>query len=189
MDSDLSLINKIKEKNDSKSLTELINRHSGIYMDMVNKTVSDSCSFVNKNDILKDKDYSIYAAALKYKSDKNTKFPTYLANETRWKCLNIYNKNKKMIEEPLDDSIKEKSSREDFLSDIQVKETIKNVLDMASKSSDPRIKKIIDMRYSFSYNKACSWREISKELGMSIQGCIDIHNKFINKVKQEIKNV
>ena len=68
MDTDLSLINKIKDFNDSNSLKELINRHSGIYLDMVNKTVSDSCGFINKNDILKDKDYSIYSAAIKYKS-------------------------------------------------------------------------------------------------------------------------
>jgi DNA-directed RNA polymerase sigma subunit (sigma70/sigma32) len=189
MDSDLSLINKIKDENDSQSLMELINRHSGIYMDMVNKTISDSCSFINKNDILKDKDYSIYSAALKYKSDKNTKFPTYLANETRWKCLNIYNKNKKMIEEPLDDQLKEKSSSEDFLFDLQAKESLKNILEIANKNTDPRVKKIIDMRYCFGYNRVCSWREIAKELNMSIQGCIDIHNKFINKVKQEIKNV
>jgi hypothetical protein len=189
MDSDLSLINKIKNDHDSESLKELINRHSGIYLDMVNKTVSDTCSFINKSEILLDKDYSIYAAALKYRDDKNTKFPTYLANETRWKCLNIYNKNKKMIEEPLDDSIKEKQSSEDFLSDVQSKEILKRVLEMAEKNSDTRVKKIIDMRYCFGYNKPHSWKEISKELNMSIQGCIDIHNKFINKAKNEIKNV
>jgi hypothetical protein len=189
MDTDLSLINKIKDFNDSDSLKELIDRHSGIYLDMVNKTVSDSCGFINKNDILIDKDYSIYSAAIKYKSDKNTKFPTYLANETRWKCLNLYNKNKKMIEEPLSDDFKEKSSSEDFLFEIQANEIIKNVLDMAAKNPDSRVKKIIDMRYCFGYNKAHSWREISNELNMSIQGCIDIHNKFINKAKNEIKNV
>lgn len=189
MDTDLSLINKIKDYNDSESLKQLIDRHSGIYLDIVNKTVSDSCDFVNKSEILKDKDYSIYSAALKYKSDKNTKFPTYLANETRWKCLNLYNKNKKMIEEPLNDDLKEKASSEDFLFEIQTNEIIKKVLEMAAKNPDSRVKKIIDMRYCFGYNKVYSWREISNELNMSIQGCIDIHNKFINKAKNEIKNV
>jgi len=189
MDTDLSLINKIKDDNDSDSLKELINRHSGIYLDMVNKTVSDSCVFMNKNEILMDKDYYIYTAALKYQPDRNTKFPTYLANETRWRCLNLYNKNKKMIEEPLSDSLKEKSSHEDFLVEIQSNEIIKNVLEMAKKNPDSRVKKIIDMRYCFGYNKPHSWKEISNELNMSIQGCIDIHNKFINKAKNEIKNV
>ena len=189
MDSDLSLITKIIREKDDESLKELINRHSGIYIDIVNKTVSDSCEFMNKKDILSDKDFSIYSAALKYEPCRNTKFSTYLANETRWRCLNIYNKNKKMIEEPLDDSIKEKASTEDFLSDIQKKEIIEKIIGFAKNSTDKRIKKILDMRYCFGYNKAHSWKEISEELKMSIQGCIDIHNKFVQKIKKEINSV
>jgi RNA polymerase sigma factor (sigma-70 family) len=189
MDSDISLIENIKQNNDSESLKELINRHSGIYVDIVNKTVSDSCEFMDKQQILSDKDYSIYSAALKFKVDKNTKFSTYLANETRWRCLNMFNKNKKMIEEPLDDSIKEKSSSEDFLSDLQQKEIVLKILHLAENNPDKRVKKILDMRYCFGYNKAHSWKEISEHLNMSIQGCIDIHNKFIQKIKKEINNV
>lgn len=189
MDSDLSLITNIKENNDSLSLQELIDRHSGIYIDIVNRTVSDSCEFMNKKEILSDKDYYIYSAALKFQPDRNTKFSTYLANETRWRCLNMFNKNKKMIEEPLDDSIKEKSSSEDFLSNLQQQELIDRIIDLAKKNPDKRIKKIIDMRYCFGYTKAHSWKEISKKLNMSIQGCIDIHNKFIQKIKKEITNV
>jgi DNA-directed RNA polymerase sigma subunit (sigma70/sigma32) len=189
MDSDLSLINKIKDENDSESIQALIDRHSGIYIHTVNKTVSDTCLFMNKKDILSDKNYSIYSAALKYESSKNTKFSTYLANETRWKCLNLYNKNKKMIEQPIDESIKEKSSSEDFLNEIQNKELMSKIIDLAKKNSDKRIKKILDMRYSLSYNKVHSWKEISQKLNMSIQGCIDIHNKFILKIRKEITNV
>ena len=48
METDLLLINKIKDQNDNYSLKELIDRHSGIYMDIVNKIISDSCDFVNK---------------------------------------------------------------------------------------------------------------------------------------------
>jgi RNA polymerase sigma factor (sigma-70 family) len=189
MDSDISLIEKIKEQRDNDSLKELINRHSGIYIDIVNKTVSDSCEFLNKKDILSEKDYSIYSAALKYQSFRNTKFSTYLANETRWKCLNLYNKNKKMIEQPLEDSIKDRASSEDFISDLQKNEIIEKIIGLAKEDSDKRIKKIIDMRYCFGYNKCHSWKEISQDLNMSIQGCIDIHNKFIQKIRKEITNV
>ena len=38
--SDLTLIHKIKEENDEDSLLELINRHSGIYHTMVNQFMS-----------------------------------------------------------------------------------------------------------------------------------------------------
>ena len=189
MDSDLSLINKVKEETDSLSLQELIDRHSGIYVNIVNKMVSDSCSFMNKSDILSDKDFSIYSAVLKYEPNRNTKFSTHLANETRWRCLNLYNKNKKMIEEPLDDEIKEKASSSDFIKEIEHNELIKKVIEIAKKNPDKRIKKILDMRYSLTYNKPSSWKEIAIKLNMSIQGCIDIHNKFIQKIKKEITNV
>jgi len=188
MDSDLCLISNIKQKNDSDSLKELIDRHSGIFVDTVNKTVSASCHFVDKGSLLEDKDYYIYNAALKYDADRNTKFSTYLANETRWMCLNVYNKNKKMIQEPLDDSFKEKVSDEDFLQELQTNELVGKVFELAKKNPDKRIKKILDMRYCVGYNKVHSWREISSELNLSIQGCIDIHDKFIQKIKKEITN-
>jgi RNA polymerase sigma factor (sigma-70 family) len=189
MESDLSLIKKIKDQNDSECLQELIERHSGIYVHTVNKIVSDTCSFMNKEEILSDKDYSIYNAAIKFDPGKNTKFSTYLANETRWRCLNLYNKNKKFIEEPINDSIKEKASSSDFLIEFQKQEILDKVIKLAEKNPDKRVKKILDMRYAINYNKAHSWREISEELNMSIQGCIDIHNKFVNKIRKEITDV
>ena len=50
---------------------------------------------------------------------------------------------------------------------------------------DERVKKIVDMRYGAGNNKLTPWRHIAEELNMSIQGCINVHNKFINKVKKE----
>lgn len=188
MDSDLSLIEKIKSDNDDESLKTLIDKHSGIYIDTVNKTISNSCLFVDKSEIIEDKDFSIYSAALKYEPSRNTKFSTYLANETRWKCLNIYNKNKKFQKEPIEDSLKNIGDSHIFLDEIQHNEAIDKVFQLTSEYKDPRIKKIIDMRYGIAYNKPHSWREISESLNMSIQGCIDIHNKFLNKIRKEIQN-
>ena len=94
-----------------------------------------------------------------------------------------------MIEEPLDDEIKEKASSSDFIKEIEHNELIKKVIEIAKKNPDKRIKKILDMRYSLTYNKPSSWKEIAIKLNMSIQGCIDIHNKFIQKIKKEITNV
>ncbi len=188
MDSDLSLINKIKENRDDESLKELINRHSGIYLEMVNRVIPDYSGIVNKHDVLLEKDFTIYCAALKYEPDRNTKFSTHLANETRWKCLNLYNKNKKMMEDPLDKIILEPFC-EDFTKSIHKQELIQSILDYAKKYPDARVRKMIDMRYDSMYNKVVPWKLIAKELGMSIQGCIDIHNKFIIKAKKELNYV
>jgi DNA-directed RNA polymerase specialized sigma subunit len=188
VDTDIFLIEKIKNDNDNCSLQTLIDKHSGIYIDTVNKVISNSCSFVDKGEIMEDKDYSIYSAALKYEPSRNTKFSTYLANETRWKCLNIYNKNKKFQKEPLDDGFAKTSDPVFFLDDIQQKETLEKILQLTNEHKDPRVKKIIDMRYGLGYNDPHSWKEIAESLKMSIQGCIDIHDKFLNKIKKEIQN-
>ena len=92
---DQQLVENIKKnKKTEDCLQELIGRHTGIYLDIVNKYTQNG-NTTNKLDLIDEKDYNIYQAALKYKSDKGTKFPTFLGNETKWICLNKYNKKKK----------------------------------------------------------------------------------------------
>lgn len=188
MDGDISLIEKIKQENDSDSLQSLIDRHSGIYIDTVNKTIANASFFIDKNEILEEKDYHIYSAALKFEPERNIKFSTYLANETRWRCLNIYNKHKKFQRESLDNSIDESPDPVFFLEDLQTQETLNMVMTLADQQKDKRVKKILDMRYGLAYNKPHAWKDIAASLNMSIQGCIDIHDKFINKIKKTIQN-
>ena len=42
------------------------------------------------------------------------------------------------------------------------------------------------MRYDSDNNKLIPWKAISSKMNLSIQGCINIHNKFINKHKKEL---
>ena len=44
------------------------------------------------------------------------------------------------------------------------------------------------MRYQ-NRRKLTPWKKIAKKLDLSIQGCINIHNKFIQKVKKQTQNV
>ena len=57
METDLHLINKVKEEGDSFSVKELIDRHSGIYVEMVNKYLPDDMDGIMKNDVLEDKNF------------------------------------------------------------------------------------------------------------------------------------
>ena len=82
MAKDFELIDKIKKTQDGDSLKELIQKHSGIYVDMINKYMPKSFNGVNKEDLLEEKDYSIYNAVIKFDETKNTKFSTYLGNLT-----------------------------------------------------------------------------------------------------------
>jgi len=190
MQTDLTLINKIKDSHDEESLLELINRHSGIYHTMVNYFLSGNQNVGDKTALSEEKNLNIYSSALSYDPNRNTKFSTHLANQTKWKCLNIINKKKRNREVYLDD---DKSfiepSCESFLNQIKKNEVFGMFKSCLKEEPDNRVKKIVDLRYNTDNNKVRAWRVIAKEMGMSIQGCINIHNKFIQKVKQKTQNV
>ena len=190
MQTDLTLINKIKDSHDEESLLELINRHSGIYHTMVNYFLSGNQNVGDKTALSEEKNLNIYSSALSYDPNRNTKFSTHLANQTKWKCLNIINKKKRNREVYLDD---DKSfiepSCESFLNQIKKNEVFGMFKSCLKEEPDNRVKKIVDLRYNTDNNKVRAWRVIATEMGMSIQGCINIHNKFIQKVKQKTQNV
>ena len=187
---DYQLVNNIQEDKEADfSLQELIDRHTGIYLDIVNK-YTQSASTTNKLDLIDEKDYNIYQAALKYKDDKGTKFPTFLGNETKWICLNKHNKKKKEPQLSIED-IKESDILED--KNVKIKSEDMEIFSEAIKFSknhkDKRVEKIFEMRYiTGERNRVMPWKKISEELNMSIQGCINIHNSAIEKFKIELKD-
>lgn len=186
---DFQLVENIKkDRLTDDSLKELINRHTGIYLDIVNK-YTQSSNATNKLDLIDEKDYNIYQAALKYQDDRGTKFPTFLGNETKWICLNKHNKKKKDPQLSIDD-IKES----DILTNKPEKikkddlEIFSEAIKFSKTHKDKRVEKIFEMRYiTGEQNKVMPWKKISEELNMSIQGCINIHNSAIEKFKIKLK--
>ena len=64
--SDQELIDNIQSsKKIEDSLKELIYRHSCIYLDMVNSYASPNNPFIDYNELIQDKEYRIYSAAIK----------------------------------------------------------------------------------------------------------------------------
>lgn len=142
-------------------------------------------TILDKDLIMDDKDFTIYSSALKFDSTRETKFSTHLANEVKWKCLNAINKIKKRKESNIEDDVNYvEPSCGDFIDSINERETLRNFQNLLDEENDERVKKIIDMRYNSVNNKLTSWKIIASHLHMSIQGCINIHNKFINKHKK-----
>ena len=187
---DNELVKNIKnDKKAEDSLQELIGRHTGIYLDIVNKYTKNGNS-TNKLDLIDEKDYYIYQAALKYKDDKGTKFPTFLGNETKWICLNKHNKKKKEPQLSIED-IKESDILENKHSKVSSEELeiFSEAIKFSKNHQDERVEKIFEMRYiTGEKNKVMPWKKISEELNMSIQGCINIHNSAIEKFKIELND-
>lgn len=182
---DASLVKNIQNKdNDEECLREIISRHSGIYLEIVNQYCHDNDSQLKK-DLLRDKDFNIYQSAIKFDETKNTKFSTYLGNEARWICLNTYNKQRKRPTVEYDEVLLEKNPEaQDYIQELIDSELLDKVFTIISKNSDSRVYKIFSMRYiTGRKNKVMPWKYISKKLNMSIQGCINIHNATITKIK------
>ena len=185
---DVELVENIKnEKDVDDCLQQLIERHTGIYLDIVNKYTQHT-NTSNKLDLIDEKDYNIYQTALKYKSNKGTKFPTFLGNETKWICLNKQNKIKKEKKVSFDDICEIDLAQEDDDNKEKL-EVFKKTIELAKQHEDKRVEKIFQMRYIIGEkNKVMPWKKISEELNMSIQGCINIHNSAIEEFKLELKD-
>lgn len=202
-DEKLTEILKNKSKQSSAALIELENRHSGIYYKIINKFIpsSESNSGINidKTFLFDNKKYLLYTTALKFNPDKNIKFATFFGNNARYFCLNHINKNKKYINfensdfenifeyEKISDEIKEKID-----SNI-----IDEILNLLKEQDDERLFQIFKLRYFGSENeKITPWNQIYKKIKhknnkdghITIQGCINIHNKGLDIIKNYLKN-
>ncbi len=182
--SDKDLVKNIKRgQKVDESLCELVDRNSGIFIKMVNK-------YSNKHqrlDLIGDKEYYIYQAALKYDEAKNVKFSTHLGVESKWLCINNYNLNKKRNEIDLS-AVDNFIESENLKDSIQSKDCIEKILEFTESHPDKRVSKIFQLRYNDGHNnKLKPWSEICDEVGLSVQGSILVHDEAISSIKRKLK--
>jgi len=184
------LVSQIQSSIDvENNLNELINRHSGLCINMINIYMSKKSYPSLREDLIRDKDLHIYQAALKFKPEKKVKFSTHLGNEVKWKCLNTYNKFKKKqslsIEKSCIDYISYNQAKDEDIVDDDI---FSEIINLTNSHPDKRVKKIFYLRYIVGKNNSVMpWKNVSSKLGMSIQGCINIHNAAITKLKYKIQ--
>tara|TARA_R110000824_G_scaffold268375_1_gene456999 strand:+ start:199 stop:801 length:603 start_codon:yes stop_codon:yes gene_type:complete len=191
--SDLELIDLVKtDKDPSLHLVEIIQRHSGIYLDIINTYASRDSAFIDRTELIRDKDYYIYQAVVKYDPTRGAKFSTYLGNETKWLCLNIYNKNKRhptITTETLDLMSPKLELYSDSSKESLRKDSLTKVMQLVKAHPDKRVGKIFKMRYIIGKrNKVMPWKNVGKRMNLSIQGCINIHNSAIKSIRETIKD-
>lgn len=182
---DQELILKIKENADNESLMELVNRHSGIYQQTVDRYLSGESNYEDRISFLESREYQIYDSVMSYDPDRKAKFQTYLANKTRWNCLNLLNKRKKLgrtIPMEMTNSV---SDERNPLYSLHSYEIISLFQKFVSDNFSKKVKKIVDMRYNTCSNKLTPWKKVAEQVGMSIQGVINIHDRCIKKFKEQ----
>lgn len=180
------LIKKIKKHHCSDSLKALDELHGGLCVKIIKKYSGQlNAKNYSIEDLIKDKTYVVYQAALSFDPTKNVKYSSWLGNQMRYFCLNILNKNKHNL--CMDnENIKylvEKKQVEEMNTFDPVK--LDYIFDIISNMKDKRIEKIFKMRY-FDSKKLKAWNEIGKKLHISTQTAINIHNKAIEFLNKKI---
>lgn len=182
---DNELVKEIQsELNVAENFCEICSRHSGIFFKMASKYISKR--FKEKRlDFFKDKEYYIYQAIMDYDETKNAKFSTYLGNVIMWTCINDYNKEKKK---------RETNYPEEFLKNCPDqtesinREMIEEVVEMLKKEKDQRVYKIFAFRYlEGKNNNVMPWKDVccKEDINLSVQGCINVHDKYLKKLRKE----
>ena len=170
-----------------ESLAALYKMHSKIYYKIIHKYFSSSNYSDKKSELIEECSYNIYFAAIEYDETKNTKFSSYLANKARWMCLNFFNaeRKKQRLEDDPDLNQDDSTSIIPFL---LKKERFSRIQEEIYKDQDDRVAEIFKLRYFDSKtNKLTSWKDVSSKLSLSVQGCINIHNKFLKKLQSRIE--
>ncbi len=188
MFTDQELIDKVKQEADSSAISELVNRHTGVYLNVVNKFCSYSSGKISFQDLSDDKAFNIYKFAQTYNPDKNCKFSTYVSNMTRYTCLDLL-KQEPEAREYLDAPAltPESFSLSEKLPDT---ETTNGNLDsqdflqaIDSVSTNKKFKQIVQWRHVPAHTRPMTWGVIGKKLGMSHEGVRKIYNREIKKIK------
>lgn len=184
---DSRLVFNIQSEVDTEdSLMELVNRHSGIFYDIINRYVPANSDICSRDDLFEDRDYYIYSAAMKFDSTRGTKFSTFLGNETKWLCLNSYNRAKRKYCENRTPEELDSSDRIETHEKIDTN-LLNEIYFIIDKHPDLRVSKIFKMRYKEGDNyKLLPWKKVAPLVNLSIQGCINIHDTVIEDLKNKL---
>lgn len=172
-------INNVKRSACSDSFSFLTEKHSAIFYKIYLKYSNLMFSFgYEKDSIESDKNLVFLNSINSFNEERKTKFSTWLANQTRFFCLNFINKQKNNVNRKNFSDMIDRTNEPI----VEFNENMMAVNDALGKISDERIRKVIKYRY---FSKDPSWREISNKLKCSIQTSLNLHKKgkiFLKKM-------
>ena len=178
----------IRDIKNGVNVSENFNIMSERYSKIFYKIVSGYCFrdfLYKKREILLDKNFIIYDSIVSFDPKRGAQFATYLANKTRWHILSFFNSIKKDSSRDVENSVEDHHTEPEIFSFTFDK--LNDIINFVKENEDPETVKIFELRYiEGNGNKVMPWRDVSqnKDINLSIQGCINAHNKLIKKIKK-----
>lgn len=186
---DLELCQNIKNWKCNDSVKILHDRHAALIVSVSTRLSKKYNNWNLTQEIIDDSYYITYNSAIKYDPGKKTKFSTFLANETKWAYLNKCNKHKNINQKlsalesfpaPIADESHEVKYRRN-----EIMDSINLIIDQ---NTDERIRKIFHLRYVVGKkNGVMPWHIVGSRVGLSAQGCINLHKSGIKFLKEKLK--
>lgn len=178
-DPDAELALKVKETGDNEAMKRILDCHSGIYLQKIERSLPDC--FPEKQQMIEDRLYKMWEYTRDFDPNKNMKLSTYIGQRAMWECLNIFNRSKQT--EELDETLEQ--SYESCFEDTN-EALLAEIFLLAENYKDSRARKILEQR--FSGEKKTAWHKIAKNLNMNVNTVIAVYKKFLNAAKKNLKN-
>jgi RNA polymerase sigma factor (sigma-70 family) len=187
--SDDDLIKEILKTNSSEALLELVDRHQKLFYSIIKKYSIGCQKFIEE---VSDYKLQIFFDSIKsFDSNKGSKFTTWLANQTRFFCLNLKNKKNSLVlveNDFLTTLIQDNHSRQKTNKDnlIELTDKIKEVLENIE---DENIKSVIKYRYFNGTGKVLNYQQIANKMSITAQTALNWHNKFVRLAKKKLTKI
>jgi DNA-directed RNA polymerase specialized sigma24 family protein len=185
--SDSELVRKVKEDADSQAVTELMNRHSGIYHTCT-KPYLNSPHF-SYQESLDEKPYTIYSAALGYDPQRGA-FGTFLGSVTRNRCLQIIKEKNKFAKneswEEIDFDILPAQSLS-LYSKLEARDGLENIMKVV-KALPEKKQRIFTKRYLNHDGRKTTqkWEDIAKSEGQTKWACVLSARTVEKKIREKM---
>lgn len=173
---DNELLDLVKEKGDSRALEELVSRHSGIYISVIQQY--SYVPYFERQELLDHRLANIYSYVLDFDPSKGCEFSSFIGNRIRWKCKSLVNKYPEPSE--INENICDEG-KEEFVDFEKVNELVQEKL---HEISDPRFLEIYKLRTD--KEKPLSWSEVGKKVDMTHEGARRLFNRNLKKLINKI---
>ena len=176
---DPELASLVAEKQDDSALNELLERHSGIYIDMISKFLPYSSNSTEFKDLLNERTFAIWDAANTFDGGEKSQFHTWLANRTRYKCLTLRTQKKKKPEFVNIDDM-ELEDQNDSLDDLERKELMMEALNFIPDRFNERDCMIFEERFIGDKTQ----KDIAAKFDVKTQRVDQIEKKMVSRLKK-----
>jgi RNA polymerase sigma factor (sigma-70 family) len=179
---------KLVKNGDSVAFEEVCRRYENIFYKVCQRYVGAlSVCGIHLQDIFDEKNYIIFHCIKTFKPSKKTKLSTWIGNYARYLCLNSINSKRFIIPNWDEDIIKHMDEMQVINPDVTFdQEDYNYILNIISQLRDKRVEEIF--KYRYFGDKKMIWSRIAKNMKISTQTAINLHNKGIRILRKKVKS-